>query len=84
MKYYKKEKTEYGSYVDANGERYAVSWCHAIHSPQRLTPEQLGYEAFESMDEALAAWGLTAWVDPEAEQEPCAEVELLGDTEDTG
>ena len=67
MKYYKREKTEYGSYIDADGERYAVSWCHAIHSPTRQTPEQLGYEPFESMEDALAAWGLMHWVDPEAE-----------------
>lgn len=67
MKYYKREQTEYGSYVDATGERWVVLWCHAIHSPRRQTPEQLGYEAFESMEAALAAWGLTPWVAPEAE-----------------
>lgn len=74
MKYYRREKTEYGSYVDEAGERWSVAWCHAIHSPRRLTPEQLGYEAFESMEEALTAWGLTEWVDPEAD-------ELLTETE---
>ena len=84
MKYYKKEKTEYGNYVDQAGERYAVLWCSAVFSPSKQTPEQLGYELHDNEESALAAWGLTAWVDPEAEQEPCAEVELLGDTEDNG
>ena len=69
MKYYKKAKTEYGNYVDAEGERYAVLWCSAVFSPSKQTPEQLGYEQFDNEDAALAAWGLTEWVDPEAEKE---------------
>lgn len=67
MRYYKKEKTEYGSYVDAEGVRYMVEWCNTIYSPKNLTPEQLGYEPYENQDEALEAWGLTPYVDPEAE-----------------
>lgn len=67
MRYYKKEKTEYGSYVDANGDKYTVLWCSAIYSPDNLTPEQLGYEQYKNQDEALEAWGLTPYIDPEAE-----------------
>lgn len=67
MKYYKREKTEYGSYVDQAGERYTVLWCSAVFSPSKETPEQLGYEQFDNEEVALAAWGLTPWVDPEAE-----------------
>ena len=33
-----------------------------------FTPEQLGYSPHENQDAALAAWGLTPYVDPEAEQ----------------
>ena len=69
MKYYKREKTEFGSYIDAAGERWSVAWCHAVYSPTRQTPEQLGYEAFESMEDALEAWGLAEWVDPEMDEE---------------
>lgn len=69
MKYFRKTESEYGSHVDAAGVRYTVDWCSCIYSPENLTPEQLGYEPHESMEAALEAWGLTVWVDPEAEQE---------------
>jgi hypothetical protein len=69
MKYFRRIVYEYGSHVDAAGVRYMVDWCNCIYSPENITPEQLGYEPFESMEEALEVWGLTAWVDPEAEKE---------------
>jgi hypothetical protein len=67
MKYFRKTESEYGSYVDEQGTRYIVDWCSAIYSPDNLTPEQLGYEPYENQDEALEAWGLTPYIDPEAE-----------------
>ena len=67
MKYFKREKTECGGYVGADGELYTVLWCHAVHSPKRQTPEELGYEPFESMEAALEAWGLVPYVYPEEE-----------------
>lgn len=69
MRYYKKKKTEYGNYVDADGERHAVLWCSAVFSPSKQTPEQLGYEQFDNEEAALAAWGLMPWVAPEAESD---------------
>lgn len=69
MKYYKREKTEYGNYVDQSGERYTVLWCSAIYSPSKKTPEEFGYELFEDEETALEAWGLIPYVDPEAEME---------------
>lgn len=68
MKYFRKTQSEYGNYADADGVRYTVEWCSCIYSPDNLTPEQLGYESFENQEEALAAWGLTPYVDPEAEE----------------
>jgi hypothetical protein len=70
MKYFRKTESEYGSYVDEQGTRYIVDWCSAIYSPDNLTPEQLGYEPYENQDEALEAWGLIPYVDPEAELPP--------------
>lgn len=67
MRYYKREKTEYGNYVDQAGDKYTVLWCSAIYSPSKKTPEEFGYEQFEDEEEALKAWGLVPYVDPNAE-----------------
>lgn len=58
MIYAKKEQNNKGGYVDSNDVRYIVDWCHLIVSPHG-TPEELGYEQFESLDEALTKWELT-------------------------
>lgn len=67
MKYFRKTQSEYGSYVDAEGVRYTVEWCSCIYSPDNLTPEQLGYKRYANQDEALAAWGLIPYTNPEQE-----------------
>jgi len=67
MRYFRKTQSEYGNYVDANGERYTVEWCSCIYSPSKQTPEQLGYEQFDNEKAALTTWGLTPYVDPELE-----------------
>ena len=59
-------KDEQGSYVDSDGTRWQVEWCVDIVGAD---PEQEGYEPFRSVDVAVNYWGLTPWVDPEAEQE---------------
>lgn len=69
MKYYKREKTEYGNYVDQAGDRYTVLWCSAIYSPSKKTPEEFGYELFEDEEAACEAWGLVPYINPEAEME---------------
>lgn len=69
MKYYKREKTEYGNYVDQAGDKYTVLWCNAIYSPSKKTPEEFGYELFEDEEAACEAWGLIPYVDPEAAME---------------
>ena len=66
MRYYKKEKTEYGNYIDQAGDKYTVLWCSAIYSPSNKTPEEFGYEQFEDEEAALTTWGLVPYVDPEA------------------
>jgi len=68
MKYFRKLQSEYGSYAGADGVRYTVEWCSRIYSPDNKTPEQLGYEPYENQDAALAAWGLTPYVDPNEEE----------------
>jgi hypothetical protein len=69
MKYYKREKTEYGNYVDQAGDKYTVLWCSAIYSPSKKTPEEFGYEQFDDEEAALQAWGLVPYVDPNAEED---------------
>ena len=67
MIWVRKIQDENGMYVSEDGTRWQVDWCNRIYCPCGLSEAEHGYEAFESMEEALAAWGLTAWVDPEAE-----------------
>ena len=69
----RKRTDEQGSYVDADGSRWQVEWCVDIVGAD---PEQEGYEPFRSVDVATEYWGLTPWVDPEAEEE------LLTNTEE--
>ena len=57
MIYVKKEQYENGEYVDSNGVRYALDWGHMVVSPHG-TPEELGYEQFESLEDALIKWEL--------------------------
>ena len=67
MKYFRKTQREFGSYIDAEGVRYTVEWCSRIVSPGNETPEDLGYEACETLETALEAWGLMPYVYPEEE-----------------
>lgn len=68
----RKDENEQGSYVDSDGTRWQVEWCVDIVGS---SPEAEGYEPFRSVDVAVNYWGLTPWVDPEAE-------ELLTNTEE--
>jgi hypothetical protein len=67
MIWVKKTETEYGNYVNSEGKRYTLSWCHKVYSRGNVTEESLGYEPFDSMEDAISQYGLTAYVDPEAE-----------------
>jgi len=62
----RKTQDENGSYVDAEGVRWQVEWCVDIVGAD---PEQEGYEMFRSVEAATEYWGLTPYVDPEAEEE---------------
>lgn len=64
---------EYGNYVDAEGTRWVVDWCHQLITPDGSTEEDHGYEVHKDMDAALAAWGLTYYVDPDAVLEEAAD-----------
>lgn len=59
---------EFGSYVDASGNRFAVDWCVAMSHTDGSTPDAHGYELFRSVDAAVGYWGLTPYVDPETEK----------------
>ncbi len=53
-----------GNYVDANGARYFVEKTQEIIGAE---PEALGYEAFRSVESAVAYWELEPYEDPEEE-----------------
>jgi hypothetical protein len=64
--YVKREQDAAGEYEDAAGQRYGVDWGHEVVSPHG-EPEELGYELFASVEDALEQWGLVAYVSPEVE-----------------
>jgi hypothetical protein len=69
MIWVKKTETEYGNYVDADGKHYTLDWCHKLYLRGNVTEESLGYESFDSMEDAIASYGLTAYVEPEEAME---------------
>lgn len=71
-KWVRRTQDEYGSYVDSNGVRYIVEWCHRLLTPDRSTEEENGYEKYASVEEACEAWGLVPYVDPAVEMEIAA------------
>lgn len=64
----RKQESEHGGYVDADGVRWAVDWCVDMLTPDGSTPDTHGYELYRSTEAAVAYWELQAWVDPEAEK----------------
>lgn len=55
--YVKREAAADGGYVDAAGQRWAVRWGDTVLENWQAN-EELGYEAFPSVDAALEEWGL--------------------------
>ncbi len=49
-----------GDYVDADGTRWCVRWGNTVLE-NWVANEQLGYDEFASIEDALEAWGLTVW-----------------------
>lgn len=68
MIWVRKTQNENGMYVAQDGTRWQVDWCSRIYCPCGLSEAEHGYERVESMEAALEAWGLTAWVAPEQEE----------------
>lgn len=65
----RKLSAENGSYVDASGLRWQTEWCSAIYSPRGNDPTLHGYEPFDSVEQAVEAWGLMPYEELELEQE---------------
>ena len=55
--YYKKTMMQDGPYVDAAGQRWDVCAARRVRDAKGVN---VGYEEFPSLEDALAAWGLTA------------------------
>lgn len=69
MIWVRKTENKNGGYVDAEGVRYTVEWCVKIITPDGSTEADHGYERHESIQAACDVWGLSVWVDPDAESE---------------
>lgn len=69
MIWVRKTENEMGGYADAEGVRYTVEWCVKMVTHDGSTEADHGYERHESVQSACGAWGLTVWVDPNAEAE---------------
>lgn len=69
MIWVKKTENEMGGYTDADGVRYSVNWCVGMVTHDGSTPSDHGYERHESVQAACDAWGVSVYVDPEAEAE---------------
>ncbi len=65
MIWVRKTEEECGNYVDAEGKHYVLEWCHKVYARGNATEESLGYEPFDSMEDAIAWYGLTEYVEPE-------------------
>lgn len=53
----KREMDENGEWMDADGQRYSLSVVRRLRNAAGVN---VGYEDFDSLEDALAAWGLTA------------------------
>lgn len=69
QKWVRRTPSEYGNYVDEAGTRYVVQWCNRLLTPDGSTEADHGYELHASVEAACEAWGLTPYVDPNAEEE---------------
>lgn len=67
MIWVRKTEEECGNYVDAEGKHYVLDWCHKVYA--NVTPQSLGYEPFDSMDDAISHYGLTEFVEAEEQME---------------
>ena len=58
---------EHGSYANEHGVRYNIEHCAAIFGPHGQDPTDYGYEPFDSVEQAVEAWGLVPYQYPEEE-----------------
>lgn len=57
MMFFRKDMDASGGFVDADGLRWSVSMARRVRSAAGVN---VGYVPFASLEEALAAWGLSA------------------------
>lgn len=57
MMYFKKWPDPMGDYVDAEGKRFSLALARRVRSAAGVN---VGYVPFASLEDALAAWGLSA------------------------
>jgi hypothetical protein len=66
--YIKRWEDSEGGYIDENGTRWSIRYGNSVlHNWQ--ANEQLGYEEFASLEDALTTWGLSEYIEiPQEEQ----------------
>lgn len=60
MIYAKKELDSNGDFCDSEGFRWAIFTCRRIRTHKGIN---VGWTAFDSFEECLAAWGLHSGID---------------------
>lgn len=58
--YVKRELDANGCHIDSDGQRWRVRWGDTVLENWQVN-EELGYEAYPSVEAALEEWGLTEW-----------------------
>lgn len=64
----RKTQDENGAYVAQDDTRWQVDWCNCMYTPDGSTERDHGYESHPSVEEACNVWGLTPYIDPNAEE----------------
>ena len=67
---YKKIESEEGPYIDDNGSYFDILESTKVVGPLGVN---IGWDTFNNIDEAAAAYGLTRVPEPEPEPEPPTE-----------
>lgn len=65
----RKREAEQGEYEAQDGSRWQIEWCDMLSAPDASTPEDHGYELFQSVEVAAEQWDLISWVNSEQEEE---------------
>lgn len=68
MIWIRKNENENGNYVDKNGIRYTIEWCHRLLTSDNSNEIEHGYEQHTDVNSACEKWGLEIYIDTKIEE----------------